>query len=97
MKIHADSKLPTEAQRKKLCEMLHHAFIDMRMLGGAEKSEQAADLADAFHNLPIEIWQDYFSLSFFRDAFIAPYQKKYAGKLVRNYVAMVDEIIAMND
>lgn len=42
----------TDAQRRKLCEMMYAAFVEMRMLGWEGKSEQAADLADAFHNLP---------------------------------------------
>ncbi|HEY4952302.1 MAG TPA: hypothetical protein VII71_02835 [Verrucomicrobiae bacterium] len=95
--MHPDSKPLTDAQRQKLCKILHHALVDLRMFGYAKNSEQVSDLADAFHNLPNELWQKDFSLSFFRDAFIAPYQKKYAGQGIRNYIAMVDEIIAMKD
>lgn len=96
-KMHPDAKLPTDAQRQKLSEMMHQAFIEMRLLGWDGKAEQAADLADAFHNLPRDMWQIDFSLQFFRDAFLAVYQKKYPVRLVRDYVAMVDEIIAMRD
>lgn len=95
--MHPDAKLPTDSQRRKLCEMMHHAFIEMRLLGWGGKSEQAADLADAFHNLPRDIWHDEFSLQFFRDSFVAVYQRKYPEGRSRDYVAMVDEIIAMKD
>jgi hypothetical protein len=97
MKIREDGKLPSEAQRKKLCEMIYHALLEMRMLGWAGKSQQVADLADAFHNLPSVMWSEDFSLSLFRDVFLASYQKKYAEEKIPNYVAMVDAIIAMKD
>ena len=93
--MHPDSRLPTDEQRKKLCVMIHWAFLEMRQLGASGKAEQAGDLADAFHNLPSDMWQDFFSLQFFRDSFLGVYQKKYPGNRVRDYVAMVDEIIAM--
>lgn len=77
--------------------MLHHALVEMRLLGWAGKAEQAADLADAFHNLPMDMWSADFSLQFFRDAFLAVYQKKYPERGGRDYVAMLNEIIAMKD
>lgn len=95
--MQSDAKLPTDAQRQKLCEMIQEAFIEMRLLGWNGKAEQAADLADAFHNLPREMWHDDFSLQFFRDAFLLEYQQKHPNGRVRDYVAMVDEIIAMRD
>ena len=95
--MHPDAKLPTDAQRQKLSEMMHQAFIEMRLLGWSAKAEQAADLADAFHNLPRDMWRDDFSLKFFRDSFLATYQRKYPEGRYRDYLAMVDEIIAMRD
>ena len=44
--------LPTDVQRKALCELMHHAFVQLRYLDG----EEAHDLAYAFHNLPVEIY-----------------------------------------
>ena len=95
--MHPDSKLLTDAQRRKLCEMMYAAFLEIRTLGGSGKAEQAGDLADAFHNLPNDMWHDDFSLKFFRDAFLVGYQKKYPVRMVRDYVKMVDEIIGMRD
>lgn len=53
-------------------------------------------LADAFHNLPNDLWWDESSLTFFRDAYLSVYQTKYprnGGFL--DYVAMVNAVIAM--
>lgn len=61
------------------------------MLGWEGKAEQAADIADAFHNLPIYLWSDQFSLSFFRK-FLEAYQQKYQEVECYNYVEMLDEI-----
>ncbi len=44
--MHPDSQLPTEEQRKKLCEMMHWAFLEMRQLGASGRAEQAGDLAE---------------------------------------------------
>ena len=71
--MHPDSKLPTDEQRKLLADMLHWAFVEIRALGLAGCAKQAAALADVFHNLPQEMWRDYFSVSYFREGFLAPY------------------------
>ncbi len=84
----------TDAHRRKLNEMLHFALIEMRQLGWAGKSEHAADLADAFHNLPKDMWKEDFSLEFFRDAFLKVYQEKYPEGRIRDYVAIVNEMLA---
>jgi hypothetical protein len=84
---------PTDEQRRLLCEMMYRAFIEMRILGWGGKSEQAADLADAFHNLPIVMYRSDFSWSFFRH-FLDTYQRKYprnAGSL-NDYLAMLEKI-----
>jgi hypothetical protein len=95
--MHPDSKLLTDMQREKLCEVMHQALLEIRLLGWGGKAVQAADLADAFHNVPRDMWRDDFSLKFFRDAFLEVYQRKYPEWHVRDYVAMVNEIIAMKD
>jgi hypothetical protein len=75
--------------------MMYWAFLEMRHLGASGKAAQAGDLADAFHNLPTDMWRNDFSLQFFRDSFLMVYQKKYPEPRFRNYIAMVDEIIGM--
>jgi len=87
----------TDAQRQLLSELMHRAFVEIRMLGATGKSEQASDLADAFHNLPTDMWKDDFKLEFFRDAFLQVYQQKYPEGRVFDYLARVNEIIAMGE
>jgi hypothetical protein len=96
MAIHADAKLPTDAQRRGLSKTLSLAIIEIRYLAYKGKSEQAADLADAFHNLPVDMWADHFSLHFFRDSFLKVYKQKYPVG-IENYVAMLDEIFGTHD
>ena len=55
------------------------------------KATQAADLADAFHNLPVYLWSDKFSVSFFR-IFLEEYQEKYREESGFNYLKLLDEI-----
>lgn len=87
-------QLPTERQREKLCEMLAQAIIQMRSLGWAGQAEQIADLADAFHNLPREMygWGQW-DWDLFR-LMLRDYQCKYFGKdkAESGYVAMLDQI-----
>jgi len=84
-------------QRDKLCEMMSSAFLEIRTLCYQGKMEQAADLADAFHNLPKDMWAEFFDLLEFRDVFLKVYQEKYSGKVASNYVALATEIILMGN
>lgn len=86
-----DARLLTERERQELCKILFNALLEIRALGNEGKAEQAADVADAFHNLPIYLWSDKFSLSFFR-RFLEEYQQKYQNVGRYNYVRMLDEI-----
>jgi len=86
--VNPDSKLPNDEQRKKLCELMYWAFLEMRNLGWGGKAKQAADLADAFHNLPTGMWHDDFSFEFFRNAFLVPYQEKYPERRAKDFIAM---------
>jgi len=86
-----DAKLLTEQQRQELCRMLFNALLEIRGLGSEGKAQQAADLADAFHNLPVYLWSDEFSLSIFRE-FLEGYQRLYPERGCFDYVKMLDEI-----
>lgn len=90
--MHPDSHPLNDGQRKKLCDMLHHAPVDIRMLAMGGHGQQASDLADAFHNLPQEIWRDDFSISFFREAFLVPYHRKWPDQGPRDYIALLKEV-----
>jgi hypothetical protein len=87
----------SEDQQRKLSEMIYYAFLEIRLLGWAGKAEQAADLADAFHNLPKAMWKDDFNLVEFRDSFLTVYQEKYPDRQGRKYAAMVTKIILMGN
>ena len=67
---------PNDEQKQALGKMLHCALLEIRVLGWENKAQQAADLADAFHNLPIFMYSSEFDWSFFR-YFIQTYQSKY--------------------
>ena len=89
--------LPTEKQRELLCDMIHAAFVEVRLLGWAGEARQAADLADAFHNIPKEMygWGS-FSWEMFR-GMLATYQRKWRTPERRDgpdYLAMLDQVEA---
>ena len=71
--------------------MLFNALLEIRMLGREGKAEQAADVAHVFHNLPIYLWSDKFSMSLLR-RFLEEYQQTYLESGGFDYVKMLDEI-----
>jgi hypothetical protein len=91
-----DSKKPTDKQRKGLLRMLHWAILEIRLLGWDNNAEQVADLADAFHNLPIYLESEDFSFEFFRQ-FLLSYQQKYPEREHWDYIKMLDKVIKEED
>lgn len=87
-------KHPTDKQIQQLNIMMYHAFLEIRMLSQQGKTQQVADLADAFHNLPIEIFSENFDWYFFRNIFLEEYQQKYPRPQNEtfNYTAFFDKI-----
>jgi len=94
-----DHSLPNEQQRVWLTEMMCQAFIEMRLLGWADKASQCADLADAFHNIPYEMndprnwsWSG-------QQRALSHYCEKYKGKRPApfNYARSLDLIAEGND
>ena len=72
--------------------MLFYALIEIRGLGNNGKGEQAAELADAFHNLPAYLWSDGFSFKVFRE-YLAEYQNRYPERGdTFDYIKTLDEI-----
>lgn len=87
---------PTEQQRRLFCEMMCRAYIELRGLGYQGKPEQAAALADAFHNLPFMMYQPNFDWARSRRYFES-YKSHYPpGSETRtaDYVAMHDRVQA---
>lgn len=93
--MNADVKPLTDLQRQHLCGLIYDALLEVRYHGWAGRAEQATDLADAFHNLPSGLWRKDFSLQFFRDSYLVPYETKYPNERTKSYAAAVDRIIAM--
>ncbi len=51
---------------------------------------------DAFHNLPVYLWSEKFSLGFFRQ-FLESYHEKYPDRTeIFDYLAMLDKITKEN-
>lgn len=86
-----DDKLQTEGRRKALVHLMYLAFVDLRALCLAGKTQQAKDLTDAFHNLPLMMGRPEFSLGFQRD-FFARYQEKHGVREGFDYVAELNKI-----
>ena len=66
----------SEKQIRLFGSLLQRVFVDIRGLGAWGKAQQAADLADAFHNLPTFMFSDSFSWSMLRH-FVTEYQRMY--------------------
>jgi hypothetical protein len=97
---YTDSMPLTDAQRRRLCELMLHAFVDIRYITrypskGTQK--QIEGLADAFHNLPRLIWKDEFSLSEFRRTVERSKAHFKLSWISIDYLAEIDAIIAMYD
>jgi hypothetical protein len=85
---------PSEKQIQKLNELIYYAFIELRILGWEGKAEQAAELADAFHNLPTGMFSENFDWDLFRNSFLAAYQERYPREETgrTDYLARFDRI-----
>ena len=83
--------LPNEERRKRLCEMMHSAFVVLRALCDENKSKQAGRLADAFHNLPTEMYGvGSWDLVRLRQGLLE-YEQEYETHH-RDFVGMLDDI-----
>ena len=51
----------SDRERRGLCEVLYHAFIELRGMGSPERAHQASKLAYALHNLPHLLFADDFT------------------------------------
>lgn len=80
--------LPTDKQRRELCDLMAAAFVELRYLEG----DQAHDLAYAFHNLPREMygWGAWSPVR--TRAGLQNYQDKHAKQLGFDYVAAFNRI-----
>ena len=86
-----DARIPTESERQKLSKLMYVAFCDLRALALDGKMQQAKDLAETFHNIPLLMHTRDFSFKAFRD-FLERYQQKYADKARFNYLQEWEKI-----
>jgi hypothetical protein len=71
---------------------MHCAFLEIRIAGWEGKPSQAADLADAFHNLPVFLRSDAFDWDVQR-MFFEAYCRRYRPPDRRyNFVLLLDQI-----
>lgn len=91
-----DARLPSEAQREALSRLAYLAFLEMRILGRDNKAAQVADLAEAFHNLPLMLWSPDFSMKCQRDYFVR-YHEQYGTREGFDYLAELDKIAELKD
>jgi len=88
-----DARMPTDSERKNLSRLLYLAFVDVRALILDGQPQQAKDLAEAFHNVPLLMHTDGFSFKAFRD-FLERYQQQYADKARFNYLQEWEKLTA---
>ena len=74
--------------------MLRRALLDIRLLGRRGHARQAADLADAFHNLPSLLVEGRLDMKRFQRN-LASYQTLYATGAAPsyNYLAAFDRVM----
>ena len=80
-----DARMLTDAERQRLSRLVYLAFCDLRALAREGLAQQAKDLAEAFHNIPLLMYTSEFSFKAFRD-FLARYQQRYSGNLRFDYL-----------
>ncbi len=80
-----DAKMPDERERKHLAKLMYMAFCDLRALALDGRVQQAKDLAEAFHNIPLLMHTTDFSFSAFQE-FLNNYQRKHQGHLRFDYL-----------
>lgn len=87
--------LPKDEQRVRLLDMVAMALVEIRLLGLAGRAQQASDLADAFHNIPREVFGWGSWSTEITSGMLQTYQDKYhheaySGKT--NYVGLFQSI-----
>ena len=88
-----DACLPTFAQRRQLTKLMYLAFLEIRILGRQNQAAQAGMLADALHNVPMEMWSARFSFGRLRQD-LTRYQQRYprADDNTFNYLSMLEQM-----
>ncbi len=84
---------PSKEQREKLCHLFHLAFVEIRSLAGESDTSQIYALADAFHEIPIEMNPGRcFDLASFCQS-LHDYQQRFRSHF--DYVVELDKIFGV--
>jgi|SRR3712207_3543246 len=86
-----DSRPLTESERRHLCLMLSRALTEIRLCGLEGDARKAADIADAFHNVPSLLFGDAFSFDYFRGG-LEVYKRRQPGPGF-DYLNMLDKFL----
>lgn len=89
-----DRTRPTAQQVIALCKLMQDAFVAIRLLAWRQKHEAVEELADTFHNLPVEMFRenvwDWNSLEYaFRN-----YEEKHPQEFTFNFARKLRDIRA---
>lgn len=87
-----DSTMPTEGQRRQLCDLMHRAFVALRNLGYGEKHEAVAELADVFHNLPQEMFREEIWDWNLLEAGLRDFEEKFPDDKIYPFATMLRDI-----
>jgi len=87
-----DPTMPTEGQRRQLCDLMHRAFVALRNLGYGEKHEAVAELADVLHNLPQEMYREEVWDWNLLEAGLRSFEEKFPDDKVFPFAAMLRDI-----
>ena len=82
---------PTKQQTQSLLELLANAMLELRLLGWGGDAQQAGDLANALHNLPIAVYDSAYDWTTIY-ASLTVYEQRYSGKTMFNYAAFFKSI-----
>ncbi|MBU0753844.1 MAG: hypothetical protein KJ645_01805 [Planctomycetes bacterium] len=93
-----DNVLPNDEQKAKLAKFVRLAFIEIRAISAEGRCKQASDLADAFHNMPREIygcgkWSKSLTRGMMQDYQNKYHDEDYSPKY--DYVSAFDDIFAV--
>ena len=87
-----DPTMPTEGQRRQLCDLMHRAFVALRNLGYGGKHEAIAELADVFHNLPQEMFREEVWDWNLLEAGLRSFEEKFPDDKIFPFAAMLRDI-----
>lgn len=91
-KIIPDRTLPTVAQQRELGQVMHRAFVAIRSLAYDKKPELISELADVFHNLPTEMFDEKIWDWNYLERSLQRFQEKFPKASPFDFAAMIDEI-----